>query len=78
MHRTYGIDNWISREYFRGKWEDAQATAFRRGELLESAKDTLEYLQDHHCSGLCPESHAPVMDKVNSVISELAKELGDG
>ena len=44
--------------------------------LLREAKDALIILQDHHCNGL-EENHTVVMDKVNSVVSKLAAEVGE-
>ena len=54
----------------------AQRTASQRLELLRRTAVALKILQDHHCSGM-EEGHMEVMDLVNAVTREVARELGD-
>ena len=74
MHRTYGIDNWISREYFMGLWQGSQATADRRLELLRR----MEFAGGDYSDGWCPIcAYAGEELKGHADDCELAKELAD-
>ena len=75
MLRTYGIDNWISREYFRGLWNGSQALADRRLKLLRRYPEFV--WDDEQGAYFCPicganSNHGHLAD------CELIKELADG